>query len=123
MIGSAAKQYKRELRKHLSLDSCSRRLRSTLLARFDAMLGTLAEEYPEPAMAQLESAFGTPTQMAQVLLEGTPKEKLQHRRSSFRTMRTVLVTAAVVGLALGLAYVWYFKSYAVHLREIVTVLK
>lgn len=60
MMTSAAEQYRKELKKHLSLDVCSGKLRTALLSRFDAMLGAMKEDYPEPAMAQLETAFGTP---------------------------------------------------------------
>ena len=103
MMTSAAEQYRKELKKHLSLDVCSGKLRTALLSRFDAMLGAMKEDYPEPAMAQLETAFGTPTQMAQDLLADTPDAERVRRQRTFRTVRAVLLTVAVVGLAVGLA--------------------
>ena len=123
MMTSAAEQYRKELKKHLSLDVCSGKLRTALLSRFDAMLGAMKEDYPEPAMAQLETAFGTPTQMAQDLLADTPDAERVRRQRTFRTVRAVLLTVAVVGLAVGLAYAWYFMSFSIHAQDTVIIWK
>lgn len=123
MMTSAAEQYRKELKKHLSLDVCSGKLRTALLSRFDAMLGAMKEDYPEPAMAQLETAFGTPTQMAQDLLADTPDAERVRRQRTFRTVRAVLLTVAVVGLAVGLAYAWYFKFFSIHAQDTVIIWK
>ena len=123
MMTSAAEQYRKELKKHLSLDVCSGKLRTALLSRFDAMLGAMKEDCPEPAMAQLETAFGTPTQMAQDLLADTPDAERVRRQRTFRTVRAVLLTVAVVGLAVGLAYAWYFKSFSIHAQDTVIIWK
>lgn len=123
MMTSAAEQYRKELKKHLSLDVCSGKLRTALLSRFDAMLGAMKEDYPEPAMAQLETAFGTPTQMAQDLLADTPDAERVRRQRTFRTVRAVLLTVAVVGLAVGLAYAWYFKPFSIHAQDTVIIWK
>lgn len=119
MMTSAAEQYRKELKKHLSLDVCSGKLRTALLSRFDAMLGAMKED----AMAQLETAFGTPTQMAQDLLADTPDAERVRRQRTFRTVRAVLLTVAVVGLAVGLAYAWYFKSFSIHAQDTVIIWK
>ena len=123
MMTSAAEQYRKELKKHLFLDVCSGKLRTALLSRFDAMLGAMKEDYPEPAMAQLETAFGTPTQMAQDLLADTPDAERVRRQRTFRTVRAVLLTVAVVGLAVGLAYALYFKSFSIHAQVTVIIWK
>lgn len=46
MTGSAVNAYKRQLKKQLSPELCSRRVCGLLLSRFDIMLGAMAGEYP-----------------------------------------------------------------------------
>ena len=121
MTSSAVKAYKWKLKKQLSPELCSRRVRGLLLSRFDTMLDTMAEEYPNPNPAQLEQAFGTPAQMAETLLDGIPQEKRIRRQSSMRTLRKLLVAALILALAGGLIYVWWFKSFAIHAKEAILV--
>ena len=120
MTNTAAKQYKSALKKRLSPDLCSRPARTALLSRFDAMLNAMLEECPDPVPAQLEQAFGTPAQMAEVLLESIPQEDRVRRQNfthSMLILRKVLVAVLVFALAAGLVYVWWFKSYAIHVSE------
>ena len=121
MTSSAVNAYKRQLKKQLSPELCSRRVCGLLLSRFDVMLGAMSEEYPDPNPAQLEQAFGTPAQMAETLLDGIPQEKRIHRQSSMRILRRLLVAGLILALAGGLIYAWWFKSFSIHAKEAILI--
>ena len=126
MTTSAAKTYKRELKKKLSRDTCSRHVQQRLLSKFSTMLETMGEEYPNPTIAQLEQAFGAPDHMARVLLEGIPAEDRLRRRDTFRALRTtglILLAVMALGLVLAFAYSWYMKQFFINVGETLVVVK
>ena len=126
MTKSAAEIYKRELKKNLSRNVCSRHVQVQLLNKFETMLETMREEYTDPTTAQLEMAFGAPDHMAQVLLEGTPAEDRLRRQDTFRTLRTmglVLLAVIALGLIFAFAYSWYMKQFMVNVGETLVVVK
>ena len=126
MTANPTVTYKRSLKKHLSREYCSGKTRSALLARFDTMVNTLAEDCPSPTAEDLNAAFGTPEQLAQVLLAGMPQEEVLRREQSFRraqVLRHVVLAVLAAALVLGFAYAWWFKEYSIHAAETIVIWK
>lgn len=83
--------YKKELKKNLR---CSGKVKEQLLSKFSLSLSTFLEDTPNPTMDELCTAFGSPKEMALVLMEEvTPEETARYRRN------TIFVRAIAGGLA------------------------
>ena len=94
---AAIEQYKRSLKRHLHCDSTTKQ---QLMDRFEGMLNVYLGDSGWPASwpgkQDLENAFGTPEQMAEVLMDGIPADKLaKHRRN--RQVLYVIAAIAVAG--------------------------
>lgn len=118
--------YKKDLKRSLSRELCSRQTRTGLLEKFDKLLGRFQEEHPEPSPAEVSDAFGEPAYMAETLLEGlSPAERAQSKRIS-HTRRVVCIAALavlVIGLTAGLVYAWCFKEFSIHTAETLIIYK
>lgn len=89
MVFSAAR-YRRALKRALH---CGGNARRELLAKFDLSLSTFLEDHPAPTDAELSAAFGTPEEMARVMMEGVGEEE---KARYYRGKRVVQALAGVV---------------------------
>lgn len=106
-------QYKKELKKNLR---CSRSVKERLMGKFGCSLSTFLDDTPTHDIDELCTAFGSPKEMALVLMEEvTPKESAHYRRNSIIT-RTVACVLAVITLFLIVAtsiQIYFYKEQTV----------
>ena len=105
---AAIEQYKRRLKRHLHCDSTTKRL---LMDRFEGMLNVYLGDSGWPASwpneQDLENAFGTPEQMAEILMDEVPADKLiKHRRT--RWVLYIITTVFVAALFALFIYLVFF---------------
>lgn len=81
MVHSAAR-FRRALTRKLY---CCGNTRRQLLEQFDLSLNTFLEDHPTATEAELSAAFGTPEEMARVMMEGVGDQEKgrYHRRKRF----------------------------------------
>lgn len=72
-MNKAVVQYRKRLASNLS---CGFVTRKALLASFDRSMRFYLEENPEPREEDIVAAFGTPEEMAWVLMEGISNEEI-----------------------------------------------
>lgn len=105
---AAIEQYKRKLKRHLVCDSTTKQ---RLMGRFDGMLNVYLGDSGWPASwpgkQDLENAFGTPEQMAEILMDEIPACKRAKYRRNRRIIR-VIVAISFAALFLQSIYVLFF---------------
>ena len=90
-------KYKKALKKNLR---CTRNTQKQLLKKFEITWSTFLEDNPTPSMDELCTAFGSPKEMASVLMEEvTPEEIVRYRRRKFFLW-------GIFGCVLALVLVW-----------------
>jgi hypothetical protein len=107
-------QYKKALKKSLR---CSSSVKERLLGRFDLSLSAFLEDSPNPTMTEMNAAFGSPRDMASVLMEGVSAEE----NSKYR--KTRLITKTIAGIVTGvlLTLVIVFTLYIYYEKQIPVV--
>ena len=77
-MANCISKYKKALKKNLR---CTRNIQKQLLKKFEITWSTFLEDNPTPSMDELCTAFGSPKEMASVLMEEvTPEEIARYRR-------------------------------------------
>lgn len=104
--------YRRALVKNLY---CCAGVRERLLRQFQATLNSFLQDVPAPTYAELCSAFGTPEEMARVLMESvTPDELLKYRRHrTFRRVAAYTLVALILAFSLHL-FIMSQKPFEIH---------
>lgn len=112
MINAAAK-YRCALKKQLR---CTKTVRSRLLAGFDKTLHIFLDDHTDPSMDDLTAAFGSPAEMASILMaQATPQE---HARYQKKFLFIRILTGILVGiLILCTIYIWFVKDVGVTVVE------
>lgn len=105
---AAIEQYKRMLKQHLICDSTTKQW---LMDRFDKMLNVYLGDSGWPAswpgMQDLENAFGSPEQMAEILMNEIPAcRRAKYRRN--RLIIRVIVAVSFAALFTQFIYVLFF---------------
>lgn len=102
-------QYKRRLKRHLRCDSLTKQ---RLMSRFEGMLNVYLGDFGWPASwpgkQDLENAFGTPEQMAKILMEEIPADviaRCRRRRCFFQ----ITIVAISVVLLVYIVYLLRFR--------------
>lgn len=96
-MANCISRYKKALKKNLH---CTRNTQKQLLKKFESTWSTFLEDNPTPSMDELCTAFGSPKEMASVLMEEvTPEEIVRYRRRKFFLW-------GIFGCVLALALVW-----------------
>lgn len=72
-----AKQYSLELKRNLR---CSKSYRRKMLNQFNKAMDDYLQDNGMPSMNDLHSAFGSPKEMAEILMEGMPSEEKEKNR-------------------------------------------
>ena len=110
---AAIEQYKRRLKRRLHCDSTMKR---RLMDRFEGMLNVYLGDSGWPASwpgkQDLENAFGTPDQMARILMDEIPADilaKYQRRRQILR----IIAAVAVAALLAQSIYLMFFKPFTI----------
>lgn len=97
---AAIEHYKRRLKRRLRCDSFTRR---RLMDRFEGMLNVYLGDSGWPASwpekQDLENAFGTPEQMAEILMDEIPFDVIVKYRRMKRILWIILAVIAAVLLA------------------------
>lgn len=89
-------QYKKALKKNLR---CSSNVKERLIDKFNRSLSTFLDDKPTPGMNEICDAFGSPKDMALVLMEEvTPEEIALYQRRKIIT-RIILGAVTVIFLA------------------------
>lgn len=110
-------QYKKALKKHLH---CSGPVRDRLIKGFDASMTAFLEDIPSPGHEEVYAAFGSPKEMAELLMtEVTTEEAALYRRQN-TLLRTVAGVLASVLLA-GTIYIYFFKEQNISYNNTVDV--
>jgi len=107
---AAIEQYKRKLKRCLHCGSITKR---RLMDRFEGMLNVYLSDsgWPVswPGKQDLESAFGTPEQMARILMDEIPANVTAKYRKKKRILR-VIGTIILIALLAHVAYLSFFKE-------------
>lgn len=101
--------YRRVLKHHLA---CGTAVRKRLLSQFDNSLHSFLEDCPAPTYAQLETAFGPPEEMANILMENVPEKDQTIYKIRKNVCRILAVAVAALFIAFSI-YVFYFKEITV----------
>lgn len=96
-MANCISKYKKALKKNLR---CTRNTQKQLLKKFEITWSTFLEDNPTPSMDDLCAAFGSPKEMASVLMdEVTPEETARYRRR-------MIFLWGILGCVLALVLVW-----------------
>lgn len=106
-MNQAVKKYRKRLEKRLC---CGHEARKRLLGQFDRTLQVYLEDYPDPNMDDLCSAFGLSKQMAQELMNDVSAEEYAKWRRNCRLRRVFSCLAAVVLLLVCAGIIFYMKQ-------------
>lgn len=106
---AAIEQYKRKLKRRLHCDGSTKR---RLMDRFEGMLNVYLGDSGWPASwpgkQDLENAFGTPDQMARILMDEIPADVF----AKYQRKRQILRIIAAIAIAALLAYSIYVTLFA-----------
>jgi len=91
-----AKKYTRQLKRELF---CSRKDRKRLLLGWQRTLTDFLEEHPEAGEAQLTASFGTPEEMAKLLMREIPAS-VQQKHKNIQRLLPLYITIAAVAIIL-----------------------
>lgn len=115
-MANCISRYKKAVKKNLR---CTRNTQKQLLKKFEITWSTFLEDNPTPSMDELCTAFGSPKEMASVLMEEvTPEEIVRYRRRKFflwGIFGCVLVLVLVWGILLAV------EVYKINTTDINTV--
>ncbi len=110
---AAIEQYKRRLKRHLHCDSITKR---RLMDRFEGMLNVYLGDSGWPASwpgkQDLENAFGTPEQMARILMDEIPANVTAKYRKKKRILR-VIGAVILAALLAQVVYLSFIKEYTI----------
>lgn len=99
-------QYRVAVRSNLH---CGANTKNRLLAKLDRLLDAYAEEHDEASAEALIAAFGTPEEMANILMHDvTPGEMEQYRRQSV-VNKSILSVLLAVFIAFTI-WLYFFKE-------------
>ena len=102
----AAAQYRRALKKELR---CSSSASKRLMGGFNRTLSAYLEEHLSPTADDLIAAFGTPREMADVLMADlTTRELALYQKNLL--FRKILLSVLIVLLFTLTTYIWFFKT-------------
>lgn len=116
-------QYKKELKKNLR---CSSNVKKRLMGKFDCSLSTFLDDKPTPDIDELCTAFGSPKEMASVLMEEvTPEEAARYRKN---TIIARIVAGATAGTILFLivaisVQIYFYKEQDVVIENEIIVIE
>lgn len=108
---AAIERYKRRLKRCLHCGSITKR---RLMDRFEGMLNVYLSDSGWPASwpgkQDLENAFGTPEQMARILMDEIPHNVIAKYRRKKRILR-VIGAVIVAALLAQVVYLSFFKEF------------
>lgn len=102
-------RYRSRLKKGLH---CGRVKRRKLMEQFERSLSCFLEDYPSPTYAELTDAFGSPEEMASVLMENVTEEEQEWYRKRKKLLK-ILAGLAIALLVVYTVYLYFIKEYSV----------
>lgn len=111
------RKYKGMLKQNLH---CSSTTRKQLLQKFELMLSTFTADLPTPNMDDLRSAFGSPKEMASILMEEVSAEEIAQHRKKTIFLRVLCGLFAAVVIA-GAVYIYFYKEVPVKSNDYVVI--
>lgn len=112
-MNSCVEQYKKMLMKHLP---CGRTARKRLVCRFDGILASFLEDNFSPSADELNSAFGTPEEMAQILMaEVSSQEQAQYRKELL--VKRILIGILLTAFLVLTTYIYFYKEKPITITE------
>lgn len=109
-----AKKYTRQLKRELF---CSRKDRKRLLLGWQRTLTDFLEEHPEAGEAQLTASFGTPEEMAKLLMREIPASVQQKHKNIQRLLPLYITIAAVAIILTSWIAIVTIDTIAEHLSD------
>lgn len=106
---SDVSRYRRNLKKQLT---CGPLTRKRLLSRFGCSLTPFLEENPSPSYEQLVSAFGSPVEMAAILMQPVSAKEQVRYKTCKKIIRILAVVAAALLICFAL-YVFFVKEFTI----------
>lgn len=107
-------KYKKALKKNLR---CTRNSQKQLMKKFEITLSTFLEDSPSPNTDELCTAFGSPKEMASVLMEEVTPEEIARCRKNTIIVRSV--AGVLIGVILFLAVTISIQLYLYKERPII----
>lgn len=109
-MASAVRKYKRKLSKNLK---CCGKAKKALITSFEQKLHSYLEENPTPSEEMLSDAFGSPAEMAAILMvQVSAEDAKQYRVRSIA--KKVLASVLILLFILLTIHVYFFKSIPVY---------
>lgn len=106
-------KYRNQLKRKLHCTPTSKRL---LLKKIDTMLHTYLEENPSATAAEMETAFGSSDEMAQILMnEVTSYEQEQYRRRNAAVR--MIAAIALAAFVLFTIYIYFIKEIGITVKD------
>lgn len=106
MMHHPASSYRRALKRNIR---CTGKQKRKLLNSFDATCRAFLSENPNPTQAQLAQAFGTPEEMADVLMaEVSEADRKRYRR--VRALRIVSICVCAAFFIALTVYIYFLKE-------------
>lgn len=102
-------RYRRALRSQLS---CLPRRKRQLLVKFEGTLFAFLEECPDPSYEQLEAAFGSPGEIASVLMEAVPEKEKRRYVLWQKAGKALLILCLIFAIVFGV-YAYTLKEWTV----------
>ena len=110
---AAIEQYKRRLKRRLRCDSV---MKQQLMGRFEGMLNVYLGDSGWPASwpgkQDLENAFGSPEQMARILMDEIPANVTAKYRKK-KKVKKAIVAILIAALVLLTVYIWIYKDVGI----------
>lgn len=109
--------YEKALRKQLH---CTSNTKEHLLKQFRSSMSTYLDEHPSPTGADLLDAFGSPEDMAKVLMENVSEAEVKTYRK--RTLFLKIITVVLLAIILiQVLYSAFFKDYTLVTDESIII--
>lgn len=105
-MSRATIQYMRSLKKHLL---CTHKTKRKLLAQFKQAMYNYVDEEPDATWEMLNSAFGTPEEMATTMMQDLPLSELTAFRRQNRLYQALAGSILVLLLSFTI-YVFFVKQ-------------
>lgn len=102
-------RYRRALRNQLP---CLPHRKRQLLVKFEAALLPFLEEHPDPSFAQLELAFGSPKEIASILMEAVPEKEMQRFALWKKAEKILLILCLIFAILFGI-YAYTLKEWTI----------
>ena len=109
----SVKQYERKLKQNLN---CFSKTKSALIGSFRRSLEDFLVENSEPTFDALVEAFGTPEEMAKILMADVSSKELASRKVLLYVKRAIAVVLVLLFLALTY-HVYVQKSIPVYYKD------